>query len=179
MSDTTNIAPQQEHCEVCNFVWEAISIEEIPSRLDRAVNHMIDIVRINEKTIATRPSPERWSILEYASHLRDVLFNIRDRLIVACVEDKPVPPPMYREERVAMGLYKVDSPDDVCAELAVASELFIKFAKTCTPSMLQRELFYGYPTLVYRTIAWGLAQALHECEHHLGDVEENLRLLSH
>ena len=179
MVDDEKVVPEQEHCEVCNFVWDLITIDEIPSRLDAATSQMIDVVRNNIARCSERPSPERWPILEYVCHTRDVLLNVRDRLIVACVEDTPVPPPLYREERIAMGLYQFDEPDDVCTELAVASGLFIKFVKTCTPELLRRELFYGYPTPVNRSVLWGSAQALHECEHHLTDVQENVRLLGH
>jgi len=101
-------------------------------------------------------------------------LNVRDRLIVACVEDNPVPPPLYREQRVDMGLYERDTVNDVDTELRVAGELFCKMFQAFTPEQRSRELFYGYPTPVMRTVMWGSSQALHECEHHLADVEENL-----
>ena len=38
---------------------------------------------------ASQHQPGVWSPVEYAGHVRDVLFNIRDRLIFALNEDNP------------------------------------------------------------------------------------------
>lgn len=37
---------------------------------------------------------------------------------------------------------------------------------------------YGFPDPQTRTLLWMGLQAIHECEHHLGDIEENARLLA-
>ena len=41
----------------------------------------------------------------------------------------------------------------------------------------ERGLIYSTRTPLEITIAGAMSNALHECEHHLGDAAENLRLL--
>ncbi|MCP3855439.1 MAG: hypothetical protein GY698_12000 [Actinomycetia bacterium] len=40
-----------------------------------------------------------------------------------------------------------------------------------TEADAERPIFYGWPRPATRTLRWVAAQALHEVEHHLGDVE--------
>lgn len=125
-----------------------------------------------------RPEPARWSVIEYGAHLRDVLLVIRDRVILAVVDECPSPPPMYRDHRVALGLYAHDSASVVAADLAVAARLFTSTFDAVAPEHAQRTLIYSQLLGDERTIAWTGAQALHETEHHLEDARENVRLLS-
>ncbi len=41
-------------------------------------------------------------------------------------------------------------------------------------SDLERPTFYPWPRPATRTLRWVAAQALHEAEHHLGDVRRHL-----
>lgn len=43
------------------------------------------------------------------------------------------------------------------------------------PSHAQRPIFYGWPRPATRTVRWVAAQALHEVEHHLDDIERIIR----
>ena len=44
-------------------------------------------------------------MLEYGAHVRDVLLVLRDRFVVGVVADNPGFTPMYRDERVDLGMY--------------------------------------------------------------------------
>jgi len=85
---------------------------------------------------------------------------------------------LYRNERVNLGLYALDQPDDVATELQAMSRLFIRTFEALPPGYEKRTFTYSTITNQQVTILWAGAQALHECEHHLGDVRENERLLS-
>ena len=126
-----------------------------------------------------RPSGERWSILEYGGHLRDVILSIRERIVLASILDVPVGTPIYRDERVNIGFYDQDAASDVVVELQVATYLFLKTVASL-PEQASRiaHLIYSTQSPLEITISGAMLNALHECEHHQGDAEENLRLLA-
>jgi len=120
-----------ESCEVCGFHWNSISSSEIPVRTTAATEQFVDVVRTSTVPVGTRPSPDRWSILEYGAHMRDVFISIRERIIRASIEDEHVGGQLYRNERVNLGLYALDQPDDVATELHAMSRLFIRPSRPC------------------------------------------------
>jgi hypothetical protein len=117
-------------------------------------------------------------VLEYSAHMRDVFMSIRERIVRASIETDSVGSPIYREERVDLGFYRLDEPDEVAKELLAMSRLFVRTFEAL-PAGFENRLF-AYSTISPQkvTILWAGAQALHECEHHLGDVRENVRLLN-
>ena len=117
-------------------------------------------------------------MLEYGAHVRDVLLVLRDRIVVGVVVDNPGFTPMYRDERVDLGMYGRDDPVAVAAELELAGALLTRMIAALSPEQLDRTCQYGYPGPSTRTLRWMAAQAVHEVEHHLGDVEENLKLVA-
>jgi hypothetical protein len=165
-----------EACEVCGFEWDAIGAHEVVPRLTSAGYGFAHVLGAKESLVATRPEPDRWSALEYGAHVRDVIINIRDRVFVGLAEENPVTKPMYRELRIPF--YARETPASVGDGLAAAIGLFSRTFAGLAPSQLDRTLIYAYPRDTSRSILWVSAQALHEAEHHLGDVEENLRMLS-
>jgi hypothetical protein len=86
--------------------------------------------------------------------------------------------PLYREERVDLGLYAADTPEVVVAELAMAAGLFARTFATLEAEQLAREVQYTYPVVATRTVLWMAQQAVHEVEHHHGDVEAGQALLA-
>ena len=112
-------------------------------------------------------------MVEYAAHLRDVAYNVRDRIVRALVEDEPQSAPLFREERVTLGLYQNDLAAVVAQEITLAAELVARTFAPLTNDQWGRRLYYGYPTGAFRTIEWTAAQILHEFEHHAADIDEN------
>lgn len=149
----------------------------MPRRLSAAADSFIDVILKAGAKVDVRPSPQRWSILEYGAHLRDVLLSIRDRIITASVLDEPTGSAIHREERVDLGFYSLDTPAEVASELAVAARLFVKTFASLPEGYESRQFFYSPVTPAKVTILWAGAQAVHESEHHLSDVKENLTLL--
>jgi hypothetical protein len=169
--------PANATCEGCGFRWSEVTADEVPSRVSVATSSFVHVIETAGANANARPSPERWSILEYAGHMRDVFISIRERIMRACVEDEPVGTPMYREERVNLGLYRLDTPSIVAKELTTLSALFARTFQSLPEPFLERRLTYSTVTPAKVTILWAGAQAVHEVEHHLADAQENLRLL--
>jgi hypothetical protein len=164
-------------CEQCGFSWDRLTRAEISRRIGDAVETIVAIVVHSGVSGATRPSPGRWSTLEYAGHLRDVLVSIRERIVLASIVDVPVGQPIFRDERIDLGFYTQDTASDVAAELQVMTYLFLKTVATLPDGFEGRKLVYSTRTPVEITISGAMLNALHECEHHLGDIQANVRLL--
>lgn len=165
-------------CDGCGFRWDAVGVEEIAPRLTLASESFVNALLSAGPSLERRPSPQRWSILEYASHFRDVLISIRERIITATIVDSPTGIAMNRDERMDRGIYQRDTPSDVALELAVLTKLFNRTLASLPDSAFSRTMTYSPVTPYEVTIHWAAAQCVHEAEHHLGDVQENLRLLS-
>jgi len=163
----------REFCPVCRFEWAAIGPDEIPGRLLSAVNEMVDIVTHDPSRCRTRVELGRWSNFEYLAHVRDVLITIRERVILAVIEDCPTPPMLYRDERVNLGLYDDETLEEATKSIEAACTLFLRAHSKLARANGERTLVYSAAFGGVRNINWACAQALHECEHHLADVRVN------
>jgi S-DNA-T family DNA segregation ATPase FtsK/SpoIIIE len=168
-----------ERCEVCGFAWDSVDVGEVQDRLLEGVIAFERVLGGDEDDLLRRrPEATVWSALEYAAHVRDVLLHVRDRIVIALVEDDPSFKPLYRDQRVDLGLYEADDPSTVSDELDVAAALFIRTLRQLSPDQLVRTAEYTYPVPATRSILWMGAQALHELEHHLDDARASLRAVS-
>ena len=159
-----------EHCEECGFTWGSVANGAVAGRIAAGAEAIADLLRAEPAPAVRHPLPDRWSALEYSAHVRDVLLMMRDRVVVGLVEDEPGFKPMYREERVDLGLYREDQPLNVADEVVVAATMFGRLFGLLTSPQLAREVQYGYPGPARRTIAWLGQQSVHEVEHHLDDM---------
>ena len=164
-----------EKCEEvsCGFEWHAVKSPDIAQRIITSSDAIADLITTRENP-CTRKSSDVWSPIEYAGHVRDVLFNLRDRLVVAINEDNPLCKGLFGTSRIELGLYAGDDPVVVAQELRVAASLFTRTWDRIPEVLRDRTMVYGYPRLADRSLRWVAAQALHEVEHHLADVRDGL-----
>ena len=156
---------------MCGFEWDAVSAREVPARVVAAADSIAAVLRHGDPTLlARRPDPEVWSAVEYGGHVRDALYNLRDRMIVGVVEDGAFPKPMFGSVRADLGLYTEDEPATLATELELAGHLFARTVRALSPEQLERTIVYAWPREALRTLRWVAAQALHEAEHHATDV---------
>lgn len=167
-----------EKCDGCGFVWDTVGLKDAVSGISDAVTEFVGVIEESGEMATVRPSPERWSIVEYAGHLRDVFISLRERTILASIVDDPTGVPIYRDERVNMGFYSLDSVDDAADELGFAAGLISKTIATLPQGFETRTLVYSPVSNAKVTIGWMAAQAYHEAFHHLRDIRENMRLLA-
>ncbi len=163
-----------EQCDLCGFAYEAIPREGVTRAVTLGADSIADQLCIEPALVVRRPSIDRWSALEYAAHVRDVLLTIRDRLVLGLVEDNPGFKPLYRDERIDLGLYRTDSVEAVTDELISAAAMLSRLFDAISPDALLRTVQYGFPDPVPRTLLWMGRQAVHETEHHLADIRQNL-----
>lgn len=163
---------------MCGFVWDDVDPASVPQRVRTATAAMGDVLRANPAAMSVRPSPDRWSGVEYSCHVRDVCWNLRDRIVLGAVEDVPTPHGLHTDDRIAMGLYARDTPEITAGDLVVAGEVVARTMECLPPHLTERTLIYGWPRVAERSLHWVAAQLLHECEHHLDDLRENVGLVA-
>jgi hypothetical protein len=173
-----SVVDGREICEVCGFEWAVVDPSEVSARVEAASASIADLLTQSPSINRLRPEEGRWSCHEYAAHVRDVLLTIRDRLVLTAIEDTPTPPMLHRDERVALGLYDRESDRQVIDSLRAATELFATTFDVLAVEHAERTLYYSALFGGVRTFAWTGAQAVHECEHHLSDVRENVERLA-
>lgn len=162
--------------DACGFDHDAVDLRDVPDQVRSLVLEISAL--LHDPRATKRPSGERWSVHEYAAHCRDVLITIRERIFGACVVDNFVANPIFREERVNMGIYGGETIDLTISTLNGAGELLVLLLASLPDEAFHRTLNYSvlFPGPV--SVRWVAAQAWHELFHHAADMRENLTLLA-
>jgi ketosteroid isomerase-like protein len=167
----TVLAEPPMTCPECAFVWATVPVEDVGARIQAGAEAIAAMLRAGtEEAVSTRPAPEVWSALEYAAHVRDVLYHVRDRVVIGLAENSPVYKPLYRDVRVDAGLYRDERPDVVATELELAAALFVRSYAVLSDEQLARPVVVAFPTDQVRTISWLGRHVVHEVEHHRDDA---------
>jgi DinB superfamily len=112
----------------------------------------------------------RWSSLEYACHVRDVLLVQRERVLKAMRGHGDEPFRMGRDERVHDDGYNEQGPLDVAVHLEQSAILFTGLLDRLTPGDWDLELDYPFPESAMRKLRWVAVHTAHEVIHHLHDM---------
>src|SRR5258708_21536564 len=107
--------------------------------------HLAAILTGSRAGLPARREPARWSPLEYACHVRDMLLVQRERLLAARRLDRPECQPMGRDERVELDGYAAQNPADVARQLRDAAQLFANDLDRLGGAGADRRVLYSYP----------------------------------
>jgi len=130
-----------------------------------------EIVRSSAEGLRVRPAPGRWSPLEYACHVRDVLLVQRERVLKALRGHGDEFLPMGRDERVLHDGYNEQKPRDLAVQVEQAALLFVSLLRRLGPSEWDLKIAYMFPDPSTRTLRWIAVHTAHEVVHHLHDIE--------
>jgi len=158
-------------CSECGFAYGAMPRHELSRTLSEGGAAYGSRLAGDNVVLRARPTPEHWSPLEYACHVRDVALMQRDRLYVALVEDEPSFKPMYREQRVVFDRYDTQVPAAVAEQVKMAADLLANGFAGLEDAQWSRSLVYGYPDPSRRDVEWMAHHTLHELIHHLMDID--------
>ena len=114
----------ERRCEECGFDASTLSTSEIGTRLIEACD---DLAKAAGDT--ARPSPDVWSPLEYACHVRDTCRVFGARLTRMLTEDDPAFENWDQDETAVSERYGEQDPVDVADDLRASSRaLAVQFA---------------------------------------------------
>lgn len=174
MSDPIVAEVTDERCEVCGHEWDSFTPDAIVDGLYDAGRSWAELLGDPPATVDERPTATEWSIVEYAAHVRDIGYNLRDRIIVGMAEDAPVPKLMFPDLRADLGLYADERADRLAVEVPQSLDLLGRTVRALDTEALERPIRYGWPRDTWRTLRWVGSQALHEAEHHLTDARRQI-----
>jgi len=153
-------------------VYENVERDTIPSAVRTHAHTYGLILNDTDPTVLrAHPRAEVWSALEYACHMRDVFRVQRERVLLSLIEDQPAFVSMRREERVVEERYNEQRPAVVAGEITEAAEAFAETLEGLGDDAWRRTGVYNYPATRVRTVEWIGRHTVHECEHHLQDIE--------
>lgn len=163
-----------DRCDGCGFEYDLDRAIEASTAIRDGARDLASLLTRADTDVRTRRAADRWSPLEYGCHVRDVLLVQRERVLAARRQDRAKFSPMHRDERVADDGYAEQDPTDVARQLGDAALLFGNVLDRLDPDDWDRMVVYTYPYEWERSLRWVAVHTVHEVEHHLLDVRDQL-----
>jgi hypothetical protein len=163
-------------CDECGYDYNEAARDEVAPRI-RAFGprYAEALAGRTAPELRARPVSDVWSPLEYACHIRDVFRAQTGRIALTLEQDTPEYQTMRRDARVTEERYNEQDPPTVLDEVAAAADELASAFEALDAAGWQRTGIYSYPTREVRTLEWIGRHTIHEGEHHLLDLERQLR----
>jgi hypothetical protein len=163
-------------CDECGYDYDEAARDEVASRLRAFGPRYAEALAGRTDTeLRARAHRDVWSPLEYTCHIRDVFRAQTSRIALTLEQDTPEYQPMRRDERVTEERYNEQDLATVLDEVAAAADELASAFEALDDAGWQRTGIYSYPTREVRTLEWVGRHTIHEGEHHLLDIERQLR----
>jgi hypothetical protein len=163
----------EQRCTECGFLFSSVT----PANASAAVARIgiwyaeaMQSAAQNER-LRRRPSPDVWSALEYATHVRDVLLLFTRRILAILSTDEPELEVVSHDHLVAAGGYNRLDPGQVAAAIHDAAQRLASILQALAPVEFARR---GFRDGQQRTILEIAQRAAHESQHHLFDIAREL-----
>lgn len=166
-------------CQECSFSFDATdpktvaeSIAKVGKRLRAPLTRGLKEEDL-DAVIRTRPTPEQWSALEYACHVRDAMgINVDRYKSIMLGDEIPEFVPFDVDGVVISDNYNGQDPLVVADEIdAVAAELSAAIGSVGDDDWER----YGTRGDLVFTLDWMARNIQHEVDHHLLDIGRTLR----
>jgi hypothetical protein len=128
----------EKACLECGFDTRTVSRSALPRMLGENAANWQKVLTGPGGTVRARPGPDRWSVLEYACHVRDVfrLFDQRAQLMVSTTG--PTFPNWDQDATAINDRYNEQSPDEVARQLVTAGASIANRFAQLTESQWER-----------------------------------------
>lgn len=161
----------QRRCGECGFDGSTFPAEGVASLIRENAAAWERVLTRHEGSVplAERPSEDRWSVLEYACHVRDVLRLYEERLQLMLAEDDPTFPNWDQDAAAAERRYHEEEPGTVARELTeAASVIAASFDRVTDDEWGRTGLRSDGARFTVDTFSRYL---VHDPVHHLWDVD--------
>ena len=108
-------------CPECGFDASTLSPTDVAGLVRENAAAWVDVLARPPAELTARPSDDRWSALEYACHVRDVLRLYDQRLALMLTEDDPDFANWDQDETAVADRYNEQDPREVAAALDEAA----------------------------------------------------------
>jgi hypothetical protein len=166
----------REPCPECRFDAATVAPEEVGGMLRAHADAWRAVLGRARAEVTARPTDDRWSALEYACHVRDLLRLADERVRMMLTEDEPDFANWDQDETALAGRYGEQEPADVGPELARAAEAVAdRFAGVSGDGWARTGNRSDGSQFTVASFALYL---VHDPIHHLVDVEEGFARLA-
>ncbi len=153
-------------CAECGFQAEAVSGAEIPALVAGYTERWEHV--LTRADVAVRPSPQVWSALEYACHVRDVFDVFARRARLMRDEDGPEFENWDQDETALSSRYAEQDPAVVARELRESAQAAVASFSDVSDAEWDRP---GYRSNGSQFTVLSLGRYfVHDVVHHLHDV---------
>jgi hypothetical protein len=160
-------------CPDCGFDGTTFSGRDVPGLITNiAAAWRRVLTGRGGRSIAARPSPERWSPLEYGCHVRDVLRISDARLQLMLIQAKPLFPNWDQDQTAIDADYASQNAHTVASGLAAAAARFTADLESLSPLEWDRTGQRSDGAVF--TVDSLARYVAHDPIHHLADVGSGL-----
>lgn len=157
-------------CSECGLDTQSFVGKDVGEMLRRNATAWEEILSRGE-AIRERPRPDKWSPLEYACHVRDVLVLYSERLELMLHDDGPHFPDWDQNITAGERRYDLSDTTEVRRDLAAAADvLAAKFDAVSGDEWSRTGYRSDGATFTIETFA---RYFIHDPIHHLWDVESD------
>jgi hypothetical protein len=155
-------------CPECAFDSSSLPTDEIVPLIRTTSRAWVTVLGEPPALLRRRLSPDRWSPLEYACHVRDVFSLYNERLRLMLTEDNPTYPNWDQDRTAVDDRYNDQDPSGVATQLAAAAEALATTFATVEGAAWQRRGSRG-DGATFTVDTFG-RYMIHDPVHHLNDV---------
>jgi hypothetical protein len=154
-------------CPECGFVAAEVGADQIAGMVLGFTAPWLDL--LERPGVRDRQSPQVWSVLEYACHVRDVCRVFDARVDLMLSRDEPAFDNWDQDEAARVGRYERQDPATVGGEIgAAADQLARAFLRVPAGDWDRSGIRSNGSRFTVLTLGRYL---LHDLRHHLHDVE--------
>jgi Mycothiol maleylpyruvate isomerase N-terminal domain len=157
-------------CPECGLDVSSLDPDRIPPLLRQNAVQWARLLAGPSEVVRGRTQSERWSILEYACHVRDVFILFDQRLQLMLASDDPLFANWDQDETAVAERYDQQDPTEVSAQLAEAAEALARSFESVEPAQQSRSGRRSDGAVF--TVATFGRYMIHDPLHHLFDVGE-------
>ncbi len=153
-------------CPECGFDSSSIDVSSVPDRV--AANADVWRRVLSAPDVADRPAVDRWSVLEYACHVRDVHEVFAGRVRSMLTEDDPEFANWDQDVAAVEGDYRSEDPAAVSRDLADRATRSTALFRSVTGDQWERSGRRSNGSVF--TVASLARYYVHDIVHHVWDV---------
>jgi hypothetical protein len=159
-------------CPECGFESSKVPRDQIPELIGANALVWVEILAGNPGRLRRRPREDRWSVLEYACHVRDVFRVMDKRLNLMLSLDESRFENWDQDQTAEQDNYGDQAPAAVATELSAAAETLAEdFGGIEDNAWQRRGMRSDDASFTVETIGQFM---LHDVVHHVHDVTSDL-----
>jgi hypothetical protein len=125
-------------CPECGFDATTIDVRRVGEMIRANAASWSELLGGDPEAVGARPTPARWSTLEYGAHVRDVYALFHERLVSMLASDDPLFANWDQDETASASRYDLQHPSDVAVELRAAAGVLADAFDAVEPGEWQR-----------------------------------------